>query len=240
MDAVSKSLVSLRIDKDEDCPSYVHSARLYVVADQTARPGFYHWSFKIYNEKTEKWTTYEVRKSPADKYPVKHVHDAVPGTTGLDFRLFELVSIPCHWLPEVYKACESARVPGVGALITEPVIHLPSFPQSSPTTSATSSGCPKRGILCLTKGIRNCLGAFAGKDIGDDAFDLLRSRAISRCCFVNMFSDLSVKGRRQSIDSLFADTSSKDGASSGCEVEGDCSTNTARCATDNGDFIDEV
>ncbi|KIL93872.1 hypothetical protein FAVG1_02434 [Fusarium avenaceum] len=114
MDAVSKSLVSLRIDKDEDCPSYVHSARLYVVADQTARPGFYHWSFKIYNEKTEKWTTYEVRKSPADKYPVKHVHDAVPGTTGLDFRLFELVSIPCHWLPEVYKACESARVPGVG------------------------------------------------------------------------------------------------------------------------------
>lgn len=114
MDAISKSLLSLRISKNEDCASYVHSARLYVIADQTARPGLYHWSFKIYDENTEKWTTYEARKSPADKYPVKHVHDTVPGITGLDFQLSELVSIPYHWLPEVYKVCESARVPGVG------------------------------------------------------------------------------------------------------------------------------
>jgi hypothetical protein len=113
MDAISNSLL-LRINKDEDYASYVHSAKLYVVADQTDQPGFYHWSFKIYDENTETWTTYEARKSPADKYPVRHVHDTVPDITGLHFQLFELVSIPYHWLREIYKVCESARVPGVG------------------------------------------------------------------------------------------------------------------------------
>jgi hypothetical protein len=114
MAANSKSLFPEPINKDELYASHEYSAQLYVVADQTVMPGFYPWSFAIHDENTETWTTYEVRKSPTDKYPVKHVHNTVPGIPGLAFRFFELASIPYTWLPEVYKVCESACVPGVG------------------------------------------------------------------------------------------------------------------------------
>jgi hypothetical protein len=72
MAANSKSLFPEPINKDELYASHEYSAQLYVVADQTVMPGFYPWSFKIHDENTETWTTYEVRKSPTDKYPVKH------------------------------------------------------------------------------------------------------------------------------------------------------------------------
>ncbi|KAM0215328.1 hypothetical protein ACHAPA_004046 [Fusarium lateritium] len=109
-----KSLVSSSITNGELNEDYLHSAQLYVVVYRAARPGFYPWSFKIHDKNRKTWATYEVRKSPIDEYPVRHVHDTDPGIPGLDERFFELASFPYARLPEVYEVCETARVPGVG------------------------------------------------------------------------------------------------------------------------------
>ncbi|KAM0240244.1 hypothetical protein ACHAP5_007980 [Fusarium lateritium] len=114
MAIVSKSLVPSSITNDELYEDYLHSAQLYVVVYRAARSGYYPWSFKIRDKNTETWATYGVRKSPADKFPVRHVHDTDPGVPGLDERFFELASFSYTWLPEVYEVCETARIPGVG------------------------------------------------------------------------------------------------------------------------------